>query len=392
MDLFVGSRERPAWFDPTIAAVLDGSGAVLAADGPRVLEEATVELVGGQIRHAVRDVRRGLWVDWWFAQLTEATAARIHDELDRGGTGWEGPWRLLHGLAAIGSPALASGATTAARRLAAKVARAGGRGEARWLPAMRRLSSTGEVWHLCDAYGSRIGVIAGFTYPGGVDPSVFLFDVDACGMVTVVNAGVYDDVAQAVAAWRAFAGESASDAEPAAAQRADELVCLAYADHGGEIFQGDESDSALDNWFRTSRRLHELADALRRRGTPLPRATNLHRDLDAGPLVDAFATWYSDRHGNPPAPEPLDALAYEWIEGRLPGTWHAASPHRVRHIRGLISDWVDDPVTKEASALLPDWIRWHAEQTDLPEHLLAASLAAVADNLDRPDLGAPCMT
>ncbi|WP_045875870.1 hypothetical protein [Pseudofrankia sp. DC12] len=391
MGLFAGPREEPAWFGPAVAAVLDGTESLLAADGPRALDAATVELVGRQIRHAVRDIRRGLWVERWFAQLTDATAARVRDGLDGAGAGWVGPWRLLHGLAAIGVAPLAADATTAARRLAAEVARADGPGQPRWLTAMRRQSATGEVFHLRDAYGSRFGVIAGFTYPDGIDPSVFLFDVDACDLATVVNAGIYDDVAQAAAAWRAFVGESASNAEPVAARSGDALAFLAYADHGGEVFQGSESDSALDNWFRVSRRLDDLADSLRRRGTPLPRETNLFRDLDPDPLASAFTTWYTDRHGNQPDPEAVNALTDEWIEVQLPGTFHAVSPHRVRHIRALISDWIDDPVTKETSALLPDWIRWHAEQTDLPEPLLAASLAATEGSFDRPDLGAPCL-
>ena len=100
---------------------------------------------------------RGLWVEQWFALLVEATATRVRDELVLGTAGWEGSWRLLYGLAAIGSPALASSATTAARRLAAQVARVAEPGKARWLAGMRRLTATGEVWHLRDGYGSRLG-------------------------------------------------------------------------------------------------------------------------------------------------------------------------------------------------------------------------------------------
>jgi hypothetical protein len=122
-DLFSVSREEPAWFGPAITVVLDGSEAILTVEGPRALEEAVVELVGGQVRHAVRDVGRGLWVEQWFALLVQATATRVRDELVLGTAGWEGPWRQLHSLGAMGSPALAAIATTAARRLAAQAAR-----------------------------------------------------------------------------------------------------------------------------------------------------------------------------------------------------------------------------------------------------------------------------
>lgn len=236
-------------------------------------------------------------------------------------------------------------------------------------------------------------MIAGFRYPDGLDPAVFLFDIDACGLADIVNAGVYDDVIHAAAAWREFAGTSARDAEPVPVHSAADLVPLVHADRGGEIFQGNESDSALNNWFRVDRRVHELAAALRRRGTPLPAETSLYRGINPDPLASTFAAWYTGRHGTPPDTEALSALAYHWIEGRLPATWHAASPHRVRHIRNLIGDWADDPVTKEVLALLPDWIRWQAEQTNLPEHLLTPALAAAEATLDQPepDLGAPCM-
>ena len=43
----------------------------------------------------------------------------------------------------------------------------------RWPRLQSKITATGQMWQLRDAYGGRIAVIAGFTYPGGVDPSVF---------------------------------------------------------------------------------------------------------------------------------------------------------------------------------------------------------------------------
>jgi len=72
-------------------------------------------------------------------------------------------------------------------------------------------------------------------------------------------------------------------------------------------------------------------------------------------------------------------VAEEWLEGALPGTWHAASPHRAEYQLGLISDWIpDDPVTMEAKGLLPEWVRWNGEEAGLPEHLIDRSVAAAA--------------
>ncbi|CUU59131.1 hypothetical protein Ga0074812_12520 [Parafrankia irregularis] len=387
-DLLGGPREEPEWFGPAVAAVVGGSEAVLAAESPRALEEATVALVGAQVRRAVREHGRGLRFDWWYAKVSEALAAEVREDLDRGGDNWVGPWRLLHGLAAIGTPALASAPTGSIRKLSAAVARAGGASQPPWLRLVPRVAP-GEVWLLRDAYGSRFGIIAGLSSDKS-DPVVFLLDIDACGPVTVLNAGTYADVSESAAAWRSFAGVSADGARPRRVETADEVAVLAYADYDDNILHGGESDSALDNWFRANRRLRDLSDHFRRRGTPLPRPRSLYRDLDTEPLIEDFTAWYVDQHDAKPDTEAVAAIAYEWIEGALPGTWNAVSPHRVRHLRAVMSDWIDDRVTAAAHTLIPDWVRWHTEQSDLPEQLRVLSFAATDGSHDRPDLAAPC--
>ncbi len=392
--LLAGRRQQPDWFGPSTGAVVDGADMVMAADGPRRLEEVAAQLLGGQLRRVLREERAGLWFDWWFAQLTEALAARVRDELDRGSGVWEAPWRLLHGLASIGSPALASGAQAALRSLAADVAKASRadaavRSQPQWLETLPRIAATGEVWQMRDAYGTRLAVIAGCEYPGGADPSVFLFDIDACGFVELVNAGVFGDVPQAAAAWRSMVGETADDAQPVPAETAEALQRLLYCDIGEETLHGTESDAALDNWFRARRRIHDLADALGRRGMPLPETRSLYRDIDETPTAQAFTTWYVTRHGVQPDSEAVAALAYEWIEGILPETRHTVSPHRVRFHRALMNDWIDDPVTAAAKTLLPDWVRWYGEQAGLPEHLVGRAVAAATGSPGTPaDCGA----
>jgi hypothetical protein len=59
----------------------------------------------------------------------------------------------------------------------------------------------------------------------------------------------------------------------------------------------------LDNWFRARRRIHDLADALRKRGMPLPTAWSLYHDLDTDPMAEAFTDWYVQRHGSELDPE-----------------------------------------------------------------------------------------
>lgn len=376
----LGPRQRPAWFDAASKAVLDRAGVLMAARGPRELEQATAELLGVQLHRVVNEEREGMWFSWWFEELTEAVTDRIRETAGSRDGGWEPLWRLLHGLTSIGSPALQSMAQRALARAKKEL-----RGDAAlrrqpdWLRQLGRITATGEVWQMRDVYGARIALIAEFSYPGGVDRSVFLFDIDACGFIETVHAGVFDDVPQAATAWRAMVGEAAQSASPERVETAERLLCLVHCDSGEDILRGSESRTVLDNWFRTRRRIHDLADALQKRGMPLPRAQSLYHDLDTDSMAEAFTGWYERRHGSEPHLEAVGALAEEWMEGTLPNTWHAVSPHRVEFQLTLINDWIPDkPITVAAKELLPEWVRWHGEQAGLPEHLVERGVAVAA--------------
>jgi hypothetical protein len=352
----------------------------MAARGPRELEQATAELLGAELHRILREEREGMWFDWWFEELVEAATVRIREEVGNRDGAWEPLWRLLHGLTSIGSPALQFIARMALGRVKKELRGAAAvRQQPDWLRQLARIRATGEVWEMRDAYGTRIALIAGFSYPDRVDRSVFLFDIDACGFIEIVHAGVFDDVQQAATAWRARVGDTAQSARPERVETAERLLCLAHCDSGEEMLRGSESRMVLDNWFRARRRIHDLADALRRRGMSLPAARSLHHDLDTDPMVEAFTGWYVRRHGAEPDPEVVGALAEEWMEGALPDTWHSASPHRVAFQLTLINDWIpDDPITVAAKALLPEWVRWHGEQAGLPEHLVDRGVAVAA--------------
>ncbi|MDQ2881913.1 MAG: hypothetical protein M3Y48_11985 [Actinomycetota bacterium] len=380
LSALLGPRQRPEWFDSSIKNVLDRAGVVMAAQGHRELEQATAELLGAELHRVLREEREGMWFSWWFEELVEAATARVQEELGSPDGAWAPVWRLLHGLTSIGSPALASVAQTALGR-ARKALRGDPvvRQQPDWLRQLARITATGEVWEMRDAYGARIALIAGLSYPGGVDRSVFLFDIDACGFIEIVNAGVFDDVAQAAAAWRALVGDPAHSAPPERVESAERLLCLVHCESGEEMLRGTESRTVLDNWFRARRRIHDLADALRKRGVSLPEARSLYHDLDTDPMAAAFTGWHVRRHGIEPDPEAVDALAREWMEGTLPDTWHSASPHRVQFQLTLINDWIpDDPITIAAKALLPEWVRWHGEQAGLTEHLVNRAVAVAA--------------
>jgi hypothetical protein len=378
LESLAGPRERPEWFDASITGVLDRSDAVLAARGPRDLEEATARLLGAELHRAINAESRGLWFDWWFEHLVEAAVARIRVEASRDGA-WQASWWLLHGLTSVGSPALAAAARTALGRARKDLRRDEYRSQPEWLRLLPRISATGEVWQMRDVYGARFAVIAGFSYPDGTDPSVFLFDIDACGLVDLVGAGIFDDVAQAAATWRATVGDAADHTNPTPVVTGDQLSCLVHCQTGEDMVKGTEPRAVMDNWFRARRRSHDLVQALRKRGVTLPEARSLFRDVDTEPMVEAFTVWSRTAHGTEPDPEAVDALAAEWLEGTLPGTQHAASPHRARYLLTLIDDWIpEDPVTVGAKALLPEWVRWNGEQADLPEDLINRAVAVAA--------------
>src|SRR5262249_43645575 len=132
-DLLLAPRERPDWFDVASGAVLAGADAVLAAGGPRGLEQATVDLVGAQLRVVVRGDGLGLWFDWWFEELVGVLAGRVEEESAGSGRGWQAPWWLLHGLTSIGSPGLAGLARRTVQGLSGRVAAASRRD-----PSLRR--------------------------------------------------------------------------------------------------------------------------------------------------------------------------------------------------------------------------------------------------------------
>lgn len=125
---------------------------------------------------------------------------------------------------------------------------------------------------------------------------------------------------------------------------------------------------------------------MRKRRTPLPAWRNLHHDRDAEPSIEAFTTWYTQRHGTRPGPDAVAPLAYEWLEGILPGTERVVAPARIRFFRSLMDDdWIpDEPVTVGVKALLPDWVRWNGEQDGLPAHLLDHAVATATDTTSPP--------
>ncbi len=200
---------RPRWWAPSFERLIAASGGLLVAQGPRALEQVTAELIGAELYRAVHDEKTGLRFDAWAMELISRAIERMVDAAGRGDNTWRGPWWLLQGLAAIGSYGLGAFAWEQASEAAGELPRDIRAAEPAWLKLLPDIKATGHVLAMRDAYGTRFGVIADFSYPGGADPSAYLLDFDASGFTVLAGAGVFDDVERAAAAWRDQVGVSA---------------------------------------------------------------------------------------------------------------------------------------------------------------------------------------
>jgi hypothetical protein len=239
-----------------------------------------------------------------------------------------------------------------------------------WLQLLPEFVATGDVWEMHDAYGCRFGFMASFAYPQGVDPHVFLFDVDTSAFAVLAGGGTFDSVEAAADDWRARVGDAAGQAQPQPVESADHLAYVADCHLAANMFIGDETRNVMDNWLRADRRFADLVDVLEKRGMPLPQPKP-DDGVDPGPMADEFTAWHVERYGTKPDTQAVEALVAEWMETTHPDTWYRISPRRVGFVRALINDWVaDHPATIGASALLPQLVRWLGERSGLQEELI----------------------
>lgn len=373
-DQLFGPPQRPAWFDPSIARILREDEMIMAAAGPRQLEQVAAELTGAEVYQALREAQGGLWFEWWFQELARAAGEHVMAKAAEGDDAWQAPWRLLHGLAAIGSPALRSIAMQAAEDAAGTLASA----QPDWLPLCPDGAVTGRIWTMRDDYRTRFAVLAECGYPGGVDPHVLSFDIDACGFVALAGTEVFDSLEQAAAAWRRSKADAAETAHPEPVTRSAQLDCLMHCEVSpGGMFRGRESRAFTDSLFRADRRIHEIVQVMAEQQQLSPEHRNVYRDRDAEikAAAKAFTVWYAEHHGSEPHQQATSWLADDWLIGTLPGHGNAVSPHRVKQLMLYMEDdWLpEEPATRAAFELLPEWVRWNGEQAGVPRHLIERS-------------------
>jgi hypothetical protein len=372
-----GQRDEPDWWEASHDRVLDASVGLLAAAGPRTLEQAVAELIGGELHASILREESGLGLDIWGMRLVDRAAARASAPAESGDAR-TGPVWLLHGLASFGSAGLATDARQ--RALAASRSLPGDRWRSLpgWLS--QQPAATGDVRVIRDVYGTRTGVLAGFRYPADASPWVYLIDLDASGAVRLAGGGAFDDMDQAASAWRAAVGDSAADAVPEAAT-GESLTALVYYEHQEELLFGDESLAVMIEWYRAGLRGQEVMAAAEAHGIALPAPRYLFAGIDYMSAAKAFTDWYSSRHGHVPPKQPVRYLAEEWLEGMLPGTEHMVSPARSRFYHELIDDWQEGQERDAALDLLPEWVRWNGEESGVPALFLERAVSAATGNV-----------
>jgi hypothetical protein len=249
--------DDPGWWPAAHQRVLAGSLVLRQAQHPGALEQATAELIGAELYDAVSEQRQGRRFEVWATQLIGRAADRVIAETDRGGE-WQGPWRLLHGMASIGPFGLDYWATESAARAARAVPAAALGSEPAWLQSMPHIKPAGTIHVLCGAQGTRHGVIAEFRYPGDGSSQWYLLDIGTTPALGLITGGAFATPELAAAAWRQETGES-SPLTPVTDQA---LACLVQCGQDEPDFIGDQSRTVMDNWFRAPRRVTDLLDHL----------------------------------------------------------------------------------------------------------------------------------
>jgi hypothetical protein len=232
---------------------------------------------------------------------------------------------------------------------------------------------------VCDAYGSRFLITVEFERAGLT--RWYAWDIDACGYEAVtVDAGAFDSSVSALESWRAAVGETAAACAALGpvddAARWDLIASLlpqieAYGRMGGE------TSAQLGEYHRARRLAQEVREGARFPGR-VPAADSAREEQVRG-WAEQFASRLSER-------EPGHAFAFDVNElaAELAETWAGevptqlfltCSPHRVAAKVRAVHGFYREDFAAALQDLLPQWVRWIAQQTGLPEHLLERSLA-----------------
>ncbi|HET9080682.1 MAG TPA: hypothetical protein VFO01_09230 [Trebonia sp.] len=391
-----GAPAMPWWaesHDRIIRAFLAGPAPERLVD----IETRACVVVGDEFYARLNSPDTGLAPAQWLRALIEEVGARLQAAIAAPAAEWPHLLAFLWGLSRISPSRDASPdfpdirfprqAAAACLATAAKAVADGGlsaaiplpddEDEDDWLP--------GEALLAQDAYGSRFLLAVPFTSEG--DPTEaghwYAWDIDACWLVTVVSAGVFESAEAALAEWRGAVGVTAAGAGLSRCRSGVAAWLLGPAVRTGalgEMFEGGEHRELIREYFRSRRRGQVVLDLLPDDGEPAEPV--IAPEIDTAPFVD----WYAGRHGDVPKPgkfrkvtaETAEFLLEAWGPNEHPAqeSVYACSPHRIEMLGRLVRD---DFLPKEGNAvlrMLPDWVQWCADRTGLPGELAEPALEA----------------
>ena len=358
------------------------------------LETQACQIVGDEFYDRVQSSETGLHPAQWLRALAEETGAALRAEIAQGADDWQKHWALLYGLAltAPRTPveAVIEAAPSAREMfpdikdpLETTLAEAG---KVAKLLANRGLEPgagrpadgprpAGEPLAARDAYGSRLLLMAPFSYDGGAPDHWYAWDIDFCWIAVVVGAGAFASAEDALCEWRDAVGPTASGSalSPCAAGMTARLLapCL-QTGVLADMMEGLEPRELIREYYRLRRRARDLAgSADTGAGSP---------PFDVGHLDDAFLGWHAARHDDVPeaVAEAAGTIFSEWGPHENPDerSFYACSPHRIEMAAHLIRDSYFADYANPALRLLPEWTQWCIEQSGLKGDAAARSREA----------------
>jgi hypothetical protein len=331
------------------------------------LETQAGQIVGDEFYDRLQSPGTGLDPVRWLRVLAEQAGRELRAELGQGSDDWQKLWALLCGLARTAPETIPE-----TRKIAGLLDRRGLElGPAR-LAGGPELA--GEALMACDAYGSRVLLVAPFGYDGGAPDHWYAWDIDWCWIGAVVGAGVFASAADALGEWRNAAGPAASGATltPCGAGMTAWLLGPALLTGVADLLEGSESRELIREYYRLRRRALDLTESADAGGASAP--------FDDDQAGDAFLDWFAARHGDVPeaVTESAGIILDEWGPHERPDErlFYACSPHRIEMAAHLIRDGYAPEYAAPALRLLPEWTEWCLEHHELSEDAAARSRQA----------------
>jgi len=389
-----GGADPSPWWAGSHQRILAAARALTWPSRLVDLETQACRVVGDEFYDRFTSEQGGLHASQWLRTLAEEIGAALRASVDDGTGDWPQLWALLRGLVLTVPPGEPDSKTAQLAResfpdikdpyetVLAEAARAVKLLADRGLAADPRLPAggarpVGDPLVACDTYGSRFLLAAPFGYDGDEVDHWYAWDIDACWILNVVAAGVFESAPGALAEWQHAVGPAAgTDLSPCPPELTARLLgdCLQTGPMA-EMLEGSEPRELIREYYRFRRRARALvpfADAPAAAPSP-------GTDEDA-PVREAFLNWYSARHDDisPGMDETVGTIAWEWGPSAQLGerSRYACSPHRIEMTARLIRDSYYPDHANEALQLLPEWTQWCIEQTSLPPDFAARSRAA----------------